>query len=57
MDFNVLPTKEIILQTITAVNQRNISAYFVEDKDAALQKIKELLPAGAEIMTGSSKTL
>ncbi|MDD5773510.1 MAG: lactate utilization protein [bacterium] len=57
MSYNVLPPKEIIEKTIKAVKDRNVTVYFENTKEEALKKLKNLIPAGAEIMTGGSTTL
>lgn len=57
MNYNTIPSQEIIEQTLSALVPRNIIGHFVQNKEAALAKVKELLPEGAEVMTGSSKTL
>lgn len=57
MDFNQLATKEIIEQVIENLKNRGITAISVETKEQALEKIKELIPQGVSVMTGSSTTL
>ena len=57
MDFNQLATKETIEQVIENLKNRGITAMLVETKEQALEKIKELIPEGVSIMTGSSTTL
>lgn len=57
MDYNVLPAGEVISKTMAALKERNISAQLVANKSEALEAVKKLLPAGAEIMTGGSTTL
>ena len=50
-------TKEIIEQVIENLKNRGITAISVETKEQALEKIKELIPQGVSVMTGSSTTL
>jgi len=57
MDFNQLATKETIEQVIENLKNRGITAMLVETKEQALEKIKELIPEGVSVMTGSSTTL
>jgi len=57
MDFNQLATKETVEQVIENLKNRGITAILVETKEQALEKIKELIPEGMSIMTGSSTTL
>ncbi len=57
MDFNQLATKETIEQVIENLKNRGITAILVETKEQALEKIKELIPQGVSVMTGSSTTL
>jgi len=52
-----LPDREIVDETIRALNARGFKAELVPDKRAALDRIRSLIPAGAEVMTGSSTTL
>lgn len=44
-------------RTVAGLAARNIEAIVVADGAAALEKIKELVPAGASVMNGASKTL
>ncbi|MDD4902605.1 MAG: lactate utilization protein [Patescibacteria group bacterium] len=57
MNYNVLAGSGTILKTAAALKERNISAQVVANKGEALEVVKKLLPAGAEIMTGGSTTL
>jgi len=52
-----LPDKAIVDETVRALNAHGFRAELVPDKKAALEKIRLLIPAGAEVMTGSSRTL
>ncbi len=55
--WNVLPDARAIEETLGAVNSRGIHAELVEDGTKALERVKSLIPAGAQLMTGGSKTL
>lgn len=52
-----LADKEAIKRTMEAVRSRGISVDLAEKKEDALKRLKEIIPAGAEIMTGGSTTL
>lgn len=55
--YDTLATKKVLDQTIEALKARNIEGLMVENGAAALEKIKELIPQGASVMNGSSRTL
>ncbi len=57
MDYTKLPSREIITKTAEAIKARGVEALMVANKEEALAKIKELIPAGASVMSGSSRTL
>ena len=57
MDYDTLPALEQVQRTVEAVNGRGIHAELVETKEAALARIKALIPEGCVVMTGSSVTL
>lgn len=57
MKYDILASKTIIEKTMEALKMRGINAEFVETKDDALNRLKELVPAGSELMTGGSTTL
>lgn len=52
-----IPTVEIIAQTAKSLNEHGFTTQIVDNKAAALDVIKQLIPAGSEVMTGSSTTL
>ena len=52
-----LPEQQTVDQTIRALNARGFKAEIVPDRRTALDKVRSLIPVGAEVMTGSSKTL
>lgn len=57
MRYDALPPKETVEKTMQTLKARGISAEFVNTKEDALRRLKELVPPGAEVMTGSSTTL
>ncbi len=57
MNFDTLATGESIEKTIVGLKFRGFDAVVVETKIDALLKIKSLIPSGASVMNGSSKTL
>jgi len=57
MSYDKLPSKEIIKETMKALEKRGIKAELVETKEEALSKLKGLIPPGSEIMLGGSTTL
>lgn len=57
MNYTTLATDEIITKTSEALAERHVSVTVVENRAAALDKIRELVPASASIMNGSSRTL
>jgi hypothetical protein len=57
MDYGTLPASERVQRTVEAVNGRGIHAELVETKEAALERVKALIPPGCVVMTGSSVTL
>ncbi|MDD2807660.1 MAG: lactate utilization protein [Patescibacteria group bacterium] len=57
MDFTKLASPEVTITTSTVLNNNGIETIMVENSAAALAKIKELIPPGASVMNGSSRTL
>lgn len=57
MDYKTPASPEIVESTIQELKRRNIEAEFVDTREEALERIKNLIPKGSEIMTGSSTTL
>ncbi len=57
MDYSALPEPERVRRTVEAVNGRGIQAEVVETNEAALERVKSLIPPGCVVMTGSSVTL
>lgn len=57
MNYEHLAPEETIEKVTAALKERNIDAVVVDTKAEALEKIKNLIPAGAPVMNGSSTTL
>jgi hypothetical protein len=57
MGYDTLPSQEVINKTAEALKGRGVEPIIVGTKEAALAKIKELIPAGASVMNGASRTL
>ena len=50
-------TSEAIQRTIEGLASRNIDAFLVDSREAALDKLKELVPEGSEVFVNTSDTL
>ncbi len=57
MSWDTLPSDETIQETVAALEKRGIGVVVVATKDEALERLKALIPAGAEVMSGGSGTL
>lgn len=57
MKYNILASKESIQKTMASLKERGHLPEFVESRVEALEKIKTLIPQGASVMNGSSRTL
>ena len=57
MDWDKIPDRQTVDKTMEGLRQRNFNPMLVPDKAHALEKLKQLIPSGAEVMTGSSTTL
>lgn len=57
MNNSTLTTKETVDKTIVALKERGVQAMFVQSRADALEKVKSLIPVGASVMNGSSRTL
>jgi hypothetical protein len=55
--YNEIASDEVIAKTIEGLAPRNVEAVAVASRAEALAKIKELIPAGASVTSGSSRTL
>lgn len=50
-------TADSISRTIAALAKRNVEAVLVESREAALAKLRELVPEGSEVYVNTSETL
>jgi hypothetical protein len=57
MNYTELASKEAIDTTISALTANNFLPEVLATKEDALERIKELIPKGASVMNGASKTL
>jgi L-lactate utilization protein LutB len=57
MDYAALATQAIIETTAANITPRNFQSHIVESGADALSLIKGLIPAGASVQTGTSRTL
>lgn len=55
--WETLPNRETIARTLDAVRSRGINAELVSTSQEALDRITKMIPEGAELTTGASKTL
>ena len=57
MDWNRIPDESTVEKTMAGMRERNFNPMLVPDRNSALEKLKQLIPPGADVMTGSSTTL
>jgi L-lactate utilization protein LutC len=57
MDYKTPASPEILERTRTALKNHNFDSIVMQTEKEALDKIRELIPNGASIMNGSSRTL
>ncbi len=57
MNYDTLVSKEVIQKTIEALKERGHMPELVGSRAEALEKVKALIPAGASVLNGSSRTL
>jgi hypothetical protein len=57
MNYTELASKEVVDKTVAALTVNNFMPEVLPTKEAALARIKELIPAGATVMNGTSTTL
>ncbi len=55
--WNRIPSDEQIARTVATVRQRGVNVIQARDAPAALETLKSVVPAHAEVMNGSSTTL
>lgn len=57
MNYNTLATTERLTKTISSLSNKGYKVHSVENNSEALETIKSLIPEGASLMNGTSKTL
>jgi len=57
VEYDKIADKKVIEETIKNLAANGIEGFFVETKADALAKIQDLIPAGASVMNGSSRSL
>jgi hypothetical protein len=57
MDWNRIPDQPTIEKVLAGMRERNFNPVVVPDRQSALEKLKQMIPAGSEVMTGGSTTL
>lgn len=57
MAYDVLPSLDTVRRAADAMMERNVIVQLAKDRAEALQAVKDLIPAGSEVMTGASRTL
>ncbi len=57
MTYDILASPESIQKAAAGLSSRNVTVHIVNNREEALEKVKSLIPDGAEVMTGSSTTL
>ncbi len=57
MNYETIPSAELIAKTVAFLKERNFYAIVVNTKEEALEKVKSLIPIGVSVMNGSSTTL
>ena len=55
--WEVLPDARVVEETLGALKARGFKAELVPGREAALKLVQSLIPAGGQVMTGSSRTL
>ena len=48
--YTQLPSRQLMEETIKALQPRGVLAEIVETKAAALERVKDIIPAGASVM-------
>jgi hypothetical protein len=57
MNYDQLASSETVAKTSDALAKNHFKPLIVDTKEEALAKVKELIPAGASVMNGASRTL
>jgi hypothetical protein len=56
MAYDQIPSKDVIETTIAALKQNNVDAMYFENREDTKNRVLELLPEGAEVLTMTSMT-
>lgn len=57
MNYTTLASIAEVQKAINALGERGVNAVIVDNRSEALEKVKSLIPKGASVMNGSSRTL
>ena len=57
MPYDILATDEVVNKTALALTEKKYNVFICPDRATALAKVKEMIPPGADVMTGGSVTL
>jgi L-lactate utilization protein LutB len=57
MEYNTIASRETLDKVVESLKGMNVEGIIVKNKEEALAKIKDLIPTGATVMNGASKTL
>lgn len=57
MDYDTLANTEAVQKAVNALAEHGIQAVVVNNRVEALEKVRSLIPKGASVMNGSSRTL
>lgn len=57
VNYETLAQREAVQKAVNALAERGIKAVVVNNRAEALEKVKSLVPKGASVMNGSSRTL
>ena len=57
MNYETLASRESVNRAISALTERGIEGMVVNNTEEAMEKVKSLIPKGASVMNGSSRTL
>ena len=57
MNYETLANADTIKRAINALGERGVTAVMVRNRAEALARAKSLIPKGASVMNGSSRTL
>jgi hypothetical protein len=57
IDWNRIPDQATLEAAIAGLKEPNFNPVVINNRKDALEKLKELIPSGADVMTGASTTL